>query len=203
MYAITAGALASVDEADGKADGVLDLGNVGSRSGSWKLVAQHFDDDDFTSRRHYYTRAGFSVAPAGDVDGDGLADFLVGTRNGGRHPEDNYVVRAAFLLGGGDLDTLDGPTGDVDGVIDLDAVRFQATSSWQFVGEGEDNAGVSVAPAGDVDGDGLDDLLLGADRAGADEYGAAYLVSAADLALLDHADGIADGYILIGNIVRD
>ena len=203
VYAITAGALASVDEADGKADGVLDLGNVGSRSGSWKLVARHFDDDDFTSRRHYYTRAGFSVAPAGDVDGDGLADFLVGTRNGGRHPEDNYVVRAAFLLGGGDLDTLDGPTGDVDGVIDLDAVRFQATSSWQFVGEGEDNAGVSVAPAGDVDGDGLDDLLLGADRAGADEYGAAYLVSAADLAVLDRADGIADGYILIGNIVRD
>ena len=56
---------------------------------------------------------------------------------------------------------------------------------------------------GDVDGDGLDDLLLGADRAGADEYGAAYLVSAADLAVLDRADGIADGYILIGNIVRD
>ena len=205
VYAITAGALASVDEADGKADGVLDLGNVGSRSGSWKLVAQHYayNDGGYSSRRSYYTRAGFSVAPAGDVDGDGLADFLVGTRNGGRHPEDSYDVRAAFLLAGGDLDTLDDATGDVDGVVNLDAVRFQATSSWQFVGEGEDNAGVSVAPAGDVDGDSFGDLLIGADEAGADDNGAVYLVSAADLAVLDLADGIADGYILIGNIVRD
>ena len=40
------------------------------------------------------------------------------------------------------------------------------TRSYTFIGgAGYDNAGVSVASAGDVDGDGFDDLIIGAFRA--------------------------------------
>ena len=200
VHLVTAAALAPLDAADGRADGVIDLGNAGGQTGSWKLIAREYADDYDSGRPVYYTRAGFSVAAAGDVDGDGLADLLVGTRNGGRQPQVVRSLRAAFLLSGADLAALDDESGSQDGVIDLDKVRFQARASWQFVGEGDDNAGVSVAAAGDVDGDGLADIVIGADTAGADDGGAAYIVSAADLAVLDRLDGFADGVILLGRI---
>ena len=37
-----------------------------------------------------------------------------------------------------------------------------ANASYAFVGVASDRSGFSVASAGDVDGDGLDDLLIGA-----------------------------------------
>ena len=200
LYLVTAASLATLDDADDNSDGVIGLDAAGKSDDSWKLFA-----NKVVYGEYWPTHAGYSVAPAGDVDGDGLSDFLVGTRNGGRQIDEieEHVVRAAFLVSGGDLVDLDGEFGRADGTINLDAHRFQALSSWQFVGEGEDNAGISVAPAGDVDGDDLADLLIGADRAGDEDRGAAYLVSAADLAALDRADGFADGYILLGEIVSD
>ena len=149
--------------------------------------------------------AGYSLSSAGDTDGDGLGDFLVGTRNsGGADPDGNiiHIVRAAFLVSGGDLGALDDESGPDEGVIDLDMERFRPTSSWQFVGEGQDYAGISVSSAGDVDGDGLTDLIIGASGGGADGAGAAYLVTAADLVALDRPDGIADGIVTLGEIVR-
>ena len=203
MYLVAAASLTTLDEADGKTDGVIDLGMAGDRDGSWKLRAEkkvHGFHGDY-----WPTGAGFSVSAAGDVDGDGLSDFLVGTNNGGRPLDDieEWVTRAAFLISGGDLAELNDEYGSERNEINLDAHRFQALSSWQFVGEGEDNAGISVAPAGDVDGDGLADLYIGANRAGNEDRGAVYLVSAADLPALDRADGFADGYILLGEIVKD
>ena len=114
-----------------------------------------------------------------------------------------HPTRAAFLLAGKDLTALDEEYRGVDGVINLDAEQFEAVSSWQFIGEGLDNAGVSVSAAGDVDGDGLPDLAMGADQAGSDDEGAVYVVSAADLVALDRANGLVDGVIRLGRIVTE
>lgn len=200
VYLVAAASLTALDEADDKADGIIDLGKAGDWDGSWKLLAEKVVYG--LDRDYWPTGAGFSVATAGDVDGDGLSDFLVGTNNGGRPLDqvEEWVTRAAFLISGGDLAELNDEYGSERNEINLDAHRFQAVSSWQFVGEGEDNAGISVAPAGDVDGDGLADLYIGANRAGDQDRGAVYLVSAADLPALDRADGFADGYILLGEI---
>jgi hypothetical protein len=63
--------------------------------------------------------------------------------------------------------------GPVTGIFDLSAADVK------LVGEAPgDRAGVAVSDAGDMDGDGHDDLLVGAyfDREGGHHAGAAYLV---------------------------
>ncbi len=106
-----------------------------------------------------YDAAGEAVASAGDVNGDGYDDVLVGAPKADPAGENRG---AAYLL-----------LGPLSGAIDL----FDAHV--KLVGEGvDDAAGFALAPAGDTDGDGLDDFLVGAyghDSVGTDA-GAAYLL---------------------------
>ena len=99
------------------------------------------------------------VASAGDVDGDGLDDLIIGApgAEGGRGK--SYLFFAASIATGGTV-----YLSDADTVL---------------VGEGaDDQSGRLVASAGDVDGDGLDDLLIGAPNndAGGSEAGKTYLL---------------------------
>ena len=76
--------------------------------------------------------------------------------------------------------------------------------SYRIDGEGfSDTSGYSVRIAGDVTGDGIDDLLVsayGGDPGGRFDAGEFYLLSGADLAALDIADGTADFVIQLANI---
>ncbi len=107
--------------------------------------------------------AGFSVGPAGDVNGDGFGDIIVGAYladTPGSSQGAAYVVfgQASGLGPEIDLSALDGTTG------------------FALIGaEDTDQAGASVTSAGDVNGDGYGDLIIGAYREGADR-GAAYVV---------------------------
>ncbi len=104
--------------------------------------------------------AGMSVASAGDHDGDGSADFVVGAAHVSADPPGG----TAYLQ-----------LGDVHGTITLD------TLDMSFVGEADDDrAGEAVASAGDVDGDGIDDVIVGADYESTNGHlaGAAYLLLA-------------------------
>ncbi len=89
-----------------------------------------------------YDNAGFSVA-AGDLDGDGVEDVLVGARTGQDGSWDQ--PGAAYVV-----------LGPVMGELDL------STADVELEGEDPgDDAGYSVA-AEDMDGDGVDDVLVGA-----------------------------------------
>ena len=105
---------------------------------------------------------GHSVSGAGDVDGDGQDDVLVGAASndgGGDNAGAAYVV-----------------LGPVTGTLDLSLADAKLVGNNDF-------AGVAVSGAGDVDGDGQDDVLVGASRNedGAEGGGAAYLVYGASL----------------------
>jgi hypothetical protein len=95
--------------------------------------------------------AGRSVADAGDVNGDGLDDLIVGAF---RDDANGADAGASFVV-----------FGKTDGsLVELDDIQ-DPTDSGGFVINGATAAGFSgysVSGAGDVNGDGLDDLIVGA-----------------------------------------
>ena len=109
---------------------------------------------------------------------------------------------SVYLISGARLYAADIADGLSDGKIDL-GLTSSIAGSWKFIGETDDRgrSGLSPRGAGDVDGDGLDDLTLSPSHHG---YGAsgAYLLSGADLPLLDHADGTTDGIIHLSVVQR-
>jgi hypothetical protein len=81
---------------------------------------------------------GASVATAGDVNGDGFSDVVIGAYGYGTNTGKAYLY-------------LGGPAG------------LSTTASWSMVGEATGNYyGQSVATVGDVNGDGYSDVVVGA-----------------------------------------
>jgi hypothetical protein len=138
----------------GKADGAqVDLATLGS--GGFRIDG--IDPDD---------RSGSSVAGAGDVNGDGQDDLIVGANGGDSDAGESYVVFGKASSTPVDLAALDSSGFRIDGI---DAGDF---------------SGVSVSGAGDVNGDGLADLVVGAyvaDPGGDSNAGESYVVFSASV----------------------
>ena len=159
----------------------IDLSNGGH---GWRLVGEAPRD-----------QAGASVA-GGDVDSDGIAEILIGAPG---HDVKQLDEGAAYLLPS--LALRAAGRGGSARTIELATIP-ELPNAWKFVGEDAgDQAGASVALAGDMDGDGIGDILIGAPGQDADEQeGAAYLVSGARLLEADEADGDVDGVIDLANV---
>ena len=113
--------------------------------------------------------SGFSVSNAGDVNGDGFSDILIGADNVNVPNEPTYLIygKATGFAPEIDLDTLDG----INGLV----ITNQSTD--------KERPGRSIAGIGDINGDGFDDLLLGApyaDPGGENAAGEAYVIFGGD-----------------------
>jgi hypothetical protein len=127
----------------GKIDSTtINLSAIASGTGGFVINGEHANND-----------SGDSVSNAGDVNGDGLDDLIVGAytadSSGGTNTGKSYVIF-------GKKDST---------VIELSAI---ASGTGGFVINGEnkdDESGFPVSTAGDVNDDGLDDLIVGSTEA--------------------------------------
>ncbi|MBY5307894.1 hypothetical protein F2Y93_09125, partial [Aphanizomenon flos-aquae CCAP 1446/1C] len=152
----------------------IDLSNLGNNG----LVINGLNAED---------ELGYSVSSAGDINNDGIDDLIIGapnaytTSNG--KPGQTYIVFGASNFDSSfNLNSLNGSNGFV--------INGQSI---------EDYSGLSVSSAGDINNDGIDDLIIGAPQAAPNgtNSGQAYIVfgkngsfdSAINLADIDGTNG--------------
>ncbi len=168
----TSDALQRAQSADLNGDGTLDLvagteyadvayssdGAVYAFLGSLSGTVAVADADATLHGPSSTDYVGSSLATLSDVDGDGQDEALVGAWGANYGPTNSG---SAFLLGwpwsGSTIDEATVPLGGITA---------------------NDHTGQAVSNAGDVDGDGFDDMLIGApaEDSGGSSAGAAYLV---------------------------
>ena len=142
-------------------------------------------------------RLGHGVSAAGDVNGDGIDDIILGASagdNGGTDAGEAYVIF--------------GQAGATRGNIDL--TTLAATDGFTIIGDvAADAFGRDVSDAGDINGDGFDDIIVsapGGDDGGTDA-GEAYVIygkagaTRADIDLTNLT--AADGFIIQADLTLD
>jgi hypothetical protein len=128
---------------------------------------------------------GYSVDGAGDINGDGYADVIVGA---GRYDTGaSFLGRGRRFLGAPDAGAAYLFLGSTSGIADASPasahVMFETNQAGAYFGS-------AVAGAGDVDGDGISDVVVGAYRYDCDQKneGAAFVFLGGDLTATGRKD---------------
>ena len=167
----------------GNASGAnIDLANFNASEG-FRIIGSEFES------------IGHSVSAAGDVNGDGRMDLLIGVSTAGS--DGNWLAGSTYLVYGSDSGA------------DVDLANLTPSQGVRFDGEFESESGFSVSAAGDVNGDGLADIIIGAPSPSSfpgQGGGSAFVVfgKTGGLSNMDLANlGPGDGFRINGAAVGD
>ncbi|MBT7410686.1 MAG: hypothetical protein HN826_13370, partial [Methylococcales bacterium] len=161
--------LISADDAspNGKSDAGQSYVVFGASSFSTTLELSSLDGNNGITLNGATAKDDAAISTAGDINGDGFDDLIVGAED---HTNfGNYGAGSSFLLFG---------SSSLASTIELSEIN--ASNGFIFLGQNfEDYSGTNVSQAGDVNGDGFDDLLISAPNAdpnGISNAGTTYLL---------------------------
>ncbi|MFK7875245.1 MAG: Ig-like domain-containing protein [Paracoccaceae bacterium] len=167
----------------------VNMGTVNSGIGSFYYSSDlYFDGQaDRLVVQNY-----IGVTSAGDMNGDGTDDMLLLAR-GVNGELGNHVM--AYIVFGSDS--------VVTGAVDLELL-IASGDAYKILGDANDSLGrTSLSAAGDPNGDGAGDIILGQPDNQSGNGDAAIIHGGDALAAADAADGTADGIIQNDNLAVD
>lgn len=160
----------------------IDLSDFTSGTGGYKIFGASGSD-----------KLGVAVGAAGDVNGDGIDDIVIGSS--AATASGRTTAGITYVIFGQDQSTTT--------FVDLDLNTFTTGSAGIriFGAVANDQLGFGVGKAGDVDGDGFDDIITGAPGASTNA-GMGYLIFgkasfSADVNLASFSSGV-DGFKIAG-----
>lgn len=175
----------------GKSGGFGANFNLSSLNGSNGFAIAGINKDDYS---------GISVSGAGDLNGDGINDLIIGANRADAHGRSNS----------GETYVVFGKSGGFGATLNL--ANLNGSNGFVIKGiNSGDSAGSAVSNAGDFNGDGIDDLIIAAPQAdpnGQTNVGEAYIVfgskagfkSSFDLSTLNGKNGVVINGLKIDNL---
>lgn len=164
-----------MDQADGEKDQLINVEYYSAGFKSLKLTS---------SMEGALLGVSLSVA---DLNHNGKDDLLIGANQ--------YAdAGVAYLLLDSIFDSQDNEAGERISQIELDD-SVSENRLWRFIGETGSQLGSSVSIEGDFDGDGTNEITIGARTFGNSDLGAIFVAPFAKLQALDEADNEIDGTI--------
>ncbi|MFN8951301.1 MAG: integrin alpha, partial [Aphanizomenon sp.] len=207
------------DAGDINGDGIDDLiigapyaDPNGNNSGSSYVIYGRSEDNPFTDNINIFNfnssdgfvingqngdKSGFSVSKAGDINGDGIGDLIIGAKDG--NPDNKESAGRSYVVFGSE---------DFDSSINLS--DLDGSNGFAINGiSARDNSGWSVGALGDINGDGIDDIIVGANNANS-TAGQSYVIygndtgfdSTFELSSLESPDS-QNGFIIDGAFIGD
>jgi hypothetical protein len=135
-----------------------------------------------------YDWSSYSVSPAGDVNGDGFADIIIGAYQADLSSR-GFDTGTSYVIYGSSTP------------VNIDLLSLSSAQGFAIYGAAVyDYSGFSVSTAGDINGDGFDDVIIGAygvDPSSRTDAGTSYVIYGSstpvniDLLSLSSAQGFA------------